>query len=158
MHVSWQDAAEDALGVIFAQKRRRPRATVEQLRADLDGFIEDLFHAPAGFTVAESHWAVIGADAVELAEHWALVPTVSPKLVHRTLVRKQRDYGHTNISRFGRQGLLVRSHDKVARLENLTASGADPENEPIGDTVVDIIGYSAIGVMWERHQFLLPLR
>lgn len=80
--------------------------------------------------------------------------------VHRTLVRKQTDYGHENIRRFGRIGLIVRIQDKVARLENLVAKGATdgPRNESIFDNVVDVMGYSAIGLMWEANTFLLPLK
>ena len=74
------------------------------------------------------------------------------------LVKKQRDYGPENIRRFGRQGILIRMHDKIARLENLLATGATPNNESIADTFLDIIGYSAIGIMWESGTFLLPLR
>ena len=79
--------------------------------------------------------------------------------LHETLVRKQRDYGHQNIARFGRQGLLIRVHDKIARLENLmkTVSSDKPNFESIQDTVMDIAGYSTIGMMWERGRFLLPL-
>jgi hypothetical protein len=73
------------------------------------------------------------------------------------LVRKQRDYGHTNIARFGRAGLLVRCHDKVARLENLLGAGRAPENETVADNFIDVIGYAAIGIMWENDWFLLPL-
>jgi len=80
--------------------------------------------------------------------------------VHGVLVRKQMDYGHENIRRFGRVGLIVRIQDKVARLENLVARGAtdDPENESITDNVVDVMGYASIGLMWEAGSFLLPLR
>ena len=74
-----------------------------------------------------------------------------------TLCRKQNDYGHENISRFGRLGLLVRVHDKIARLNNLLARGGAPENESIEDTYVDIVGYSAIGMMVERGWFGLQL-
>lgn len=75
-----------------------------------------------------------------------------------TLVRKQSDYGHHNIARFGRQGLVVRCHDKVARLKNLhLARHGKAANESLVDTYVDIIGYSAIGMMWERGWFLLDL-
>jgi hypothetical protein len=52
---------------------------------------------------------------------------------------------------------MVRLHDKVARLENLTSSGKSPNNESIEDTFLDIIGYCAIGIMWEQRNFLLPL-
>lgn len=80
--------------------------------------------------------------------------------VHSVLVKKQRDYGHQNIKRFGRIGLVVRMQDKVARLENLTSKGIfddGAENESIFDNVVDVMGYSAIGIMWENERFLLPL-
>jgi hypothetical protein len=74
-----------------------------------------------------------------------------------TLVRKQRDYGHNNIAKYGRQGLIIRVHDKIARLENLVAKNSTAANEPIEDTILDIAGYSAIGMMWEAGTFLLPL-
>lgn len=74
-----------------------------------------------------------------------------------TLVRKQRDYGHNNIAKYGRQGLIIRVHDKIARLENLTQKQSAAANEPIEDTLLDIAGYSAIGMMWESGTFLLPL-
>lgn len=77
--------------------------------------------------------------------------------VTSTLVSKQRDYGPENIARFGRMGLLIRTHDKIARLENLLNANREPNNEAIVDTWLDIVGYSAIGVMWERDQFLTPL-
>lgn len=75
------------------------------------------------------------------------------------LIRKQVDYGPDNIKRFGRDGLLVRCHDKLARLRNLHLFRAGrAANESLTDTYLDIIGYSAIGIMWERGWFLLPLR
>lgn len=153
---TWQEAAEQAVNEIFQQKRRRKRADITQIRTDLDEFIDSLFHSPAGFTTAQARWAVIGGDAIELGEKLEF-DWLSPKTVHATLVRKQRDYGSENIRRFGRQGLMVRMHDKVARLENLLASNNEPENESIFDNVLDVIGYAAIGIMWERQEFLLPL-
>jgi hypothetical protein len=78
--------------------------------------------------------------------------------ITETLIRKQSDYGHHNIARFGRRGLVVRTHDKIARLKNLhlTRSGK-AANESLTDTYTDIVGYSAIGMMWERGWFLLDL-
>ena len=73
------------------------------------------------------------------------------------LIRKQKDYGHDNINRFGRMGLLVRVHDKVARLENLTRRGLGPENESLRDNYMDVINYCAIGMMVEMGWFLLDL-
>jgi len=158
MPATWDDSALIALEGVFSQVRRKPRASLEQLRTDLDGFIDELFHAAAGFEKAKIQWAVIGGDALEIAIQKNINFDISR--VHSTLVRKQRDYGHENIRRFGRQGLMVRMHDKIARLENLLSKpdgGVKPENESIEDNLMDVIGYAAIGIMWESRQFLLPL-
>lgn len=83
---------------------------------------------------------------------------MSCESIAQTLAEKQHDYGHHNIARFGRQGLLVRIHDKIARLRNLSIrTNVEAKNEPIADTYMDIIGYCAIGMMWERGWFLLEL-
>jgi hypothetical protein len=74
------------------------------------------------------------------------------------VTRKQRDYGCDNILRFGRFGLLVRVHDKIARLENLEATGTAPNNESIVDNYMDVIGYCTVAIMFERGWFTLPLR
>ena len=155
---TWDEAAQWALGMMYTQVRRTPRADLLQIRSDLDGFIDELFHAPAGANKAVAMWSVIGADAVELSIKRGIPQTID--VVHATLLRKQRDYGHENIRRFARQGLMVRMHDKVARLENLLASddgGVKPNNESIEDNIMDVIGYAAIGIMWESRLFLLPL-
>ena len=83
---------------------------------------------------------------------------MSCESIAQTLAEKQHDYGHHNIARFGRQGLLVRIHDKIARLRNLSIrKSGEAKNEPIADTYMDIIGYCAIGMMWERGWFMLDL-
>lgn len=153
---TWNDSAESAVNTIFSLTRKGSRTTIEDLRSTLDNFINSLFDRLAGNTVAAASFSNVGADAAELARQLGL--DLSPQVVTKTLVKKQRDYGPENIARFGRKGLLVRLHDKVARLENLTARGATPENESIADTYLDIIGYAAIGIMWETNQFLLPLK
>jgi len=76
--------------------------------------------------------------------------------ISRILCSKQRDYGKSAISRFGRDGLVIRTHDKIARLKNLLLSNKKPSNESISDTFTDIIGYCALGIMWERGWFNLP--
>lgn len=151
------EAARIALIRIYDNIRFKPRADLNQVRADLDDFIEELFHTSTGFDKAKVRWAIIGADALELAAQRG--EPFDAAEVHATLVRKQRDYGPENIRRFGRQGLMVRMHDKVARLENLLSvdGGGKPQNESIRDNLLDIVGYSAIGIMWESMQFLLPL-
>jgi hypothetical protein len=53
---------------------------------------------------------------------------------------------------------MVRVHDKVARLENLIENNSTPNNESIQDNVMDVIGYAAIGIMWESDTFMLELK
>lgn len=75
-----------------------------------------------------------------------------------TVTSKQRDYGKENILRFGQIGLTVRVHDKLARLEHLTATGRPPGNESLADTVLDLVGYSVLGILLARDWFELELR
>lgn len=77
--------------------------------------------------------------------------------VKKTVIAKQKDYGPKNISRFGINGLVIRTHDKVARLENLMLKNNTPQNESLMDTLLDVIGYSVIAMMWINHTFLFDL-
>ena len=99
-------------------------------------------------------WAAMGAIAFNINPE---KQSLDFEKVLEVLIRKQRDYGHENIRRFGRRGILVRMHDKVARLENLFGRGVQPRNESIADNLLDVIGYSAIGIMWESGTFLTNL-
>jgi hypothetical protein len=74
-----------------------------------------------------------------------------------TVTKKQRDYGSENIAKFGLNGLVIRIHDKVARLENLIKNNSNPSNESLQDTLLDIIGYSIIAIKWINGTFLFPM-
>ena len=156
MTETWNEAAQQAVETIYQNVRQNPKVSVKDLREELDKFIDSLWSSPGGAQTAMARWSNIGATAFELA---AKLPSpLTAEEVHLTLVKKQHDYGPENISRFGRRGLMVRMHDKVARLENLEQHGrtAMVGDESTRDTLMDIVGYSAIGVMWERNEFLLP--
>jgi hypothetical protein len=75
------------------------------------------------------------------------------------LCRKQSDYGHKNILRARFAGLVVRSSDKVARIENITAKGGTSAlaDEPLEDAFIDIVGYAVIGRMLAYGTFELDL-
>ena len=77
------------------------------------------------------------------------------------IAMKQHDYGHMNIQRFGLDGILVRLHDKLARLENLETKHYDASTDALceakEDTIVDIIGYSIIACMYAYGMWMLPL-
>lgn len=118
-----------------------------------EAFGRDEQHA----TWLANRFGTLGARAV-----WGeTIPTnlVRAKLgdVVELVCRKQHDYGHQNILRFGLDGIIVRLSDKLARLENLLARDLSPANESIKDTWDDVIGYSLIAIMLVRGTFLLPL-
>jgi hypothetical protein len=66
------------------------------------------------------------------------------------LVSKHRDYGPKNISGSPGgplNGLRVRMHDKLARINNLIDSGATPENESLRDSFIDMANYALIAML-----------
>ena len=66
------------------------------------------------------------------------------------LMSKHNDYGSKNISDApggALNGLSVRLHDKVARLNNLLTSGKDPQHESLRDTFIDIVNYGIISLL-----------
>jgi hypothetical protein len=75
------------------------------------------------------------------------------------LIKKQSDYGPKNIALApggALNGLRVRMHDKLSRINNLIDSGATPENESLRDSFLDMLNYSAIAMMvldgdWPRE-------
>lgn len=77
-----------------------------------------------------------------------------------TVISKHHDYGPKNILNCPvgpERGLLVRLHDKLARLANLLETGAAPNNESLVDSWMDIAGYAIIGLMLADGSFELPL-
>ncbi len=73
------------------------------------------------------------------------------------LARKQHDYGHQNIDKFGTLGVRVRLWDKIARLENLGRRQETAKNEAYDDTLIDIVGYCTIYMMVMNGTFSFPL-
>lgn len=72
------------------------------------------------------------------------------------LLSKHRDYGPKNISLAPGgpiNGLRVRMHDKLARINNLVDSGADPEHESLEDSFKDMANYAIIGLLVLRGKW-----
>lgn len=112
---------------------------------------------------AASEWQAVSVmvDAGCMAMH-SLVPLtlgVDKTEMHKMLCRKQHDYGHGNISKFGLVGVAVRMCDKIARAENMSnKNGVSAQiTEPLKDAYEDIIGYAVIAVMLYRGTFMLSL-
>jgi hypothetical protein len=72
------------------------------------------------------------------------------------LLSKHRDYGPKNITDApggAINGLRVRMHDKLARINNLVDSGADPEHESLEDSFKDMANYAIIGLLVLRGKW-----
>jgi len=70
--------------------------------------------------------------------------------VTNILIKKQADYGPHNIGRApggALNGLIVRIHDKISRIMNLTSNDVDPQNESLRDSYVDLANYALIALM-----------
>jgi hypothetical protein len=66
------------------------------------------------------------------------------------LLKKHKDYGPKNIAQApggALNGLRVRMHDKMARINHLIDQGATPENESLQDSFTDLANYSIIALM-----------
>jgi hypothetical protein len=152
----WREAAEVTSTQIFGCIRKSPRITVNNFLDFHNKFIDDFFQHPSG-SIVIARWATMGAMAIEMAAKEKM--PISQKTLITTLCKKQHDYGPNNILRFGQQGVMIRVWDKISRLDNLVKQDYDPvvENESEFDTLLDIAGYSTIGIMLARGWFRLPL-
>lgn len=72
------------------------------------------------------------------------------------LIKKQADYGPYNIASApggAMNGLIVRMHDKLARIINLTKSNKEPQNESLRDSFMDLANYCVIAIMVLNNQW-----
>ena len=72
------------------------------------------------------------------------------------LLSKHRDYGPKNISLApggAINGLRVRMHDKLARINNLVDTNANPQHESLEDSFKDMANYAIIGLLVMRGQW-----
>jgi len=68
----------------------------------------------------------------------------------KLLLKKHKDYGPKNISGSpggAVNGLRVRMHDKLARINHLYDTGATPENESLRDSFIDMANYAIIAML-----------
>lgn len=179
---SWQTSADSVIRDIF-QNRTVPNLSdvvdsVYRMSDSLDFTLaktngltnlgEDSLLTQYGNTI----WEYLSHESISSLQELGF--DLTPELMLDILVSKQRDYGPNNIARFGTAGILIRMHDKIARLLNLLQKCGNDfnravhinsvPNESIIDTLIDVIGYSVIAVMWSRideesgkPEFLLSL-
>lgn len=112
--------------------------------------------------IHQSFFILIAHCAIKLYNLLNNKNLLNSDLIAKTIVKKQHDYGSENISKFGIWGIVVRVHDKIARIENLLSPKRSGKNavsdETIEDTIIDIIGYSSVLLMFINGWFHLPMR
>jgi hypothetical protein len=72
------------------------------------------------------------------------------------LLQKHYDYGPRNIADApggAINGLRVRMHDKLARINNLIDNGKSPQNESFEDSFKDLANYAIIGLLVLRGKW-----
>lgn len=158
MHIeptTWKEAAEAASEIIFGCVRPNAKVSIDEMKKHHEKIINDFFETPTTDLLI-ARWSTLGSMALEysISDDAA----ISQKTLVTTLCKKQHDYGPNNILRFGQQGLMIRVWDKISRLDNLASQDYDPVvDESKIDTLLDIAGYSTIGIMLRRGWFRLPL-
>jgi len=78
------------------------------------------------------------------------------KELEKLLLSKHRDYGPRNIADApggAINGLRVRMHDKLARINNLVDSKKNPEHESLEDSFKDMANYAIIGLLVLRDKW-----
>ena len=72
------------------------------------------------------------------------------------LLSKHNDYGPSNIANApggALNGLRVRMHDKLARINNLVDKDINPEHESLEDSFKDMANYAIIGLLVLRGKW-----
>lgn len=90
-------------------------------------------------------WTKFDGDVYDIADELA-----------ELLVSKHNDYGPKNIAQApggALNGLRVRIHDKIARINNLIDSGKVPNNESLEDSFKDLANYAIISLMVLRGKW-----
>lgn len=166
MKPSWDENSFDSLehhwaraGAVSEFWRERDIANyLLGLQKQIAKFIKDMMNG-SGDASLDDLDQYMGACGNLAASHIRTTLSSDIHGIHSLLVRKQRDYGHENITLSGEIGLAVRMMDKIARLNNLLSrDGQNVMNEPLVDTWCDILGYATVYHMYRNGTFTTPLK
>ena len=136
LNKTWNDYAEMYVNKVWEYSDDLPNhSPTVSIRSTIDEMIDKFFMGNDQLD-SPNYWLRLGALSVKSHD-------MDKEFVARTLCEKQNDYGPENIARFMHKGIILRLHDKVARLENLLNNG--------------IVGYAVIGLMLLDNSFFYPL-
>ena len=161
--ITWEMAAYNSTEELYADIKALENYSIKNLRETIDSYIDSKTYLDSDGLMKQAHknrWAILSTNALRIAKNLDITYLLTSSEILNTVIKKQRDYGHKNISKFGITGLVIRVHDKVARVENLmkkenyTNAVSD---ETMLDTLMDIIGYSIIAYMWLNNTFMYEL-
>ena len=114
-------------------------------RADSTELYVRQIHANSNHTHSDTNWAEVELNVRDVMQE-----------LGDLLIKKHRDYGPKNISESPGgplNGLRVRMHDKLARINNLIDNNRNPENESLEDSFKDMANYAIIGLLVLRGQW-----
>jgi hypothetical protein len=137
----------------MARDWREVKAAVEREREASDDAVAVRREYLASLRSMSDPYAPKGGDegsVFEAADVFGLAVAEVFDDLKALLLKKHADYGPKNISQSPGgplNGLRVRMWDKMARINNLTETGAEPENESLVDSYRDLANYSVIALL-----------
>ena len=161
--ITWEMAAYNSAEELYADINSLSDYPIKNLRSTIDSYIDEKLYLDLEGEKTQEHkhlWSMLSSNALRIAKTFDATYLLTASEILSTVIKKQRDYGHKNISKFGITGLVIRVHDKVARVENLIKKENQANavaGETMLDTLMDIIGYSIIAYMWLNNTFMYEL-
>lgn len=161
---NWDDAAQAVVSNLFDRcvisQLSTPQDLLRFMKLRLDNDIWSMegtyFDKEKTPQFSSQLWYFMASHALNILD--SIGVSLNKDFVTDLLIRKHIDYGPENINKFGQIGIIVRMYDKVSRLENILLKTDNNFNkavnvntvkdESIIDTLIDIIGYAAIAVMY----------
>ena len=118
-------------------------------QVDRDGFPSISLGSPEPSTYSPADTSKVNQFAADM---WEILDKAG-----NLLLKKHEAYGPTNISQAPggpENGLRVRMHDKMARLNHILDNpSVDVNDESLEDTLKDLLNYCAIFIMVRRNQW-----
>jgi len=145
---TWEESAEQWVDHLASMSKNPQPINLESLSRLRDTGAQTAREEP----LSPIFWTSMASSAINelrLLRKWDSTAMVE------LLARKQNDYGHGNIIKFGQFGILVRLSDKIERLKNLRTKKA--QTEPYEDALTDIVGYCVVALMLDDETFNLEL-